>query len=199
MDTSIPADIRDLHQQLDAAEHDAALIVEGLSPEQGVTRPAPGRWCISECLDHLATANRVYLQALREPVPRARERNRRRRGPAKPGWPGRLFIYSLEPPPKFASKRKSPREARPRAAPPLADAYADFVASHAEVRSFLQENADLDLAHIRFTNPFVRVIHFSLATGLHVLIAHERRHLWQAWGVRRVIERPALVAGGAPA
>jgi len=184
----LPADIKDLHQQLDAAERDAALLVAGLSPEQGVTRPAPGRWCISECLDHLATSNRVYLAAMREPLARARERNRRRRGPAKPGWPGRLFIYSLEPPPKFASKRKSPRKARPRAAPPLAVAYADFSASHADVRAFLHENADLDLARIRFTNPFVRVIHFSLATGLHVLTAHERRHLWQAWSVRRTLE-----------
>ena len=28
-------------------------------------------------------------------------------------------------------------------------------------------------------------LRFSLATGLHVLAAHERRHLWQAWNVRR--------------
>jgi len=184
----LPADIRALHHQLDAAERDAALLVAGLSPVQGVTRPAPGRWCISECLDHLATSNRVYLDAMRQPIPRAREGNRLRRGAAKPGWPGRLFIYSLEPPPKFASRRKSPRKARPRAAPSLADAYADFIASHADIRTFLLENADLDLARIRFTNPFVRVIHFSLATGLHVLMAHERRHLWQAWGVRRTQE-----------
>jgi hypothetical protein len=27
-------------------------------------------------------------------------------------------------------------------------------------------------------------VRFSLATGLHVLAAHERRHLWQAWRVR---------------
>jgi hypothetical protein len=47
----------------------------------------------------------------------------------------------------------------------------------------------LDLASIRFRNPFVRTIYFSLATGLHVITAHERRHLFQAWRIRRGIER----------
>ena len=32
-------------------------------------------------------------------------------------------------------------------------------------------------------------VRLSLATGLHVLAAHERRHLWQAWRVRREAER----------
>jgi len=36
------------------------------------------------------------------------------------------------------------------------------------------------------THSYVR---FSLATGLHVISAHERRHLWQAWRVRQPAER----------
>jgi hypothetical protein len=32
-------------------------------------------------------------------------------------------------------------------------------------------------------------VRFSLATGLHVIAAHERRHLWQAWRVRQAAER----------
>jgi hypothetical protein len=56
------------------------------------------------------------------------------------------------------------------------------------VRVFLRENEELDLAKIGFRNPFVPVIRFSLATGLHVIPAHERRHLWQAWRVRRGAE-----------
>ena len=62
------------------------------------------------------------------------------------------------------------------------------MASQDEVRDFLTASADLDLAAIRFPNPFVRRIRFSLATGLHVITAHERRHMWQAWLVRRAAE-----------
>ena len=32
---------------------------------------------------------------------------------------------------------------------------------------------------------------FSLATGLHVIPAHERRHPWRAWQVRRAAEQAA--------
>jgi hypothetical protein len=189
MDADVPPDIRDLQDQLDAAERDAEALVAGLSEEHG-TRPADaGCWSVAECLDHLATGNRVYLRAMQEPADRARARGRHRRRPATPGWVGRLFVRTLEPPPTWWSKRKAPRSIRPRAAPPLAETFASFVASQADVRRFLRANADLDLTGIRFPNPFVAGIRFSLATGFHVIAAHERRHLWQAWRVRRAIER----------
>jgi hypothetical protein len=124
---------------------------------------------------------------MREPTARARALGRGRRGPAKPGWLGALFVGTFEPPPKWWSTLKAPRKIRPRAAPPLADAFAAFMRSHAEARAFLGENADLDLAGALFANPFVPGLRLSLATGLHVLAAHSRRHLWQAWGVRRAM------------
>ena len=74
----------------------------------------------------------------------------------------------------------------PRPSPPLADAESAFFAAHADVVRFLERYAEIDLAGVRFRNPFIPAIHFSLATGLHVLAAHERRHLWQAGNVRGV-------------
>ena len=47
---------------------------------------------------------------------------------------------------------------------------------------------NLDLSGVRFPNPFIPGLRFSLATGLNVITAHERRHLAQAWSVRRVVE-----------
>jgi hypothetical protein len=73
----------------------------------------------------------------------------------------------------------------------LADAFAGFKTSQDQIRAFLRANADLDLTGVRFPNPFVKGLRFSLATGLNVLTAHERRHLWQAWAVRRDVESKA--------
>jgi DinB family protein len=182
---NVPPDIQDLFGQLAAAERDAESLVAGLSEEDGVRRPPNGGWCVAECLDHLATANRVYLVPMREAASRARARGHHRRGPAQPGVIGSLFIWSLEPPPRWWYKVAAPRPIRPRVAPPLGDAFAGFLQSQSDVRAFLGENADLDLAGTRFVNPFVRGVRFSLATGLHVVTAHERRHLWQGWRVRR--------------
>ena len=191
MNASLPVDIRELHEQLDAAERDAEALVAGLSEEQGTGRTDPRSWSVAECLDHLATGNRVYLAAMREPGGRARGSARHRTRPAKPGLVGRLFVAMLEPPPKWWSKLRAPRKILPRASPPLSDSFGSFVASQAEVRAFLLAHADLDLSGVRFPNPFVRGIWFSLATGLHVIAAHERRHLLQAWRVRRALERSA--------
>jgi len=126
---------------------------------------------------------------MQEPANRARARGQHRCRPVKPGWIGQLFVRMLEPPPTWWSRLKSPRSIRPRTAPPLAETFAGFMASHIDVRAFLRVHADLDLTGIRFPNPFVRGIRFNLATGLHVITAHERRHLWQAWRVR--LERAA--------
>jgi hypothetical protein len=184
---SLPADIRELLEQLDAAESDAMELVATVSDEQGARRPRAGSWSIAECLDHLATANRVYVRAMQESAARARMRGSPRRGPAIPGWIGRWFVNYLEPPPRWWSMRRAPRSIRPGAAG-LKEALASFLASQGDVRAFLRAHADLDLARVRFRNPFIRGVRFSLATGLHVIAAHERRHLWQARRVRQAID-----------
>jgi hypothetical protein len=186
MDASAP-DIKDLEDQLDAAERDAQALAAGLAEERGGWHAETGSWSVAECLDHLATTNRVYLHPMKELAIRAREQGRFRRGPAAPGFVGRWFVRTMEPPVK-APFRMKPRIVEPRAAAPLANAFASFRTSQDEVRAFLREYADLDLAGVRFSNPFVRGIRFSLATGLHVITAHERRHMWQAWRVRRAAE-----------
>ncbi len=188
MEAIVPPDIKDLQDQLEAAGREAELLVAGLSEEEGIRRPEAGAWSVAECLDHLATGNRIYLGAMQEPVERARREGRYRRRPARPGVVGRLFARSLEPPPAWWSHLKAPRKIRPRPAPPLGETFTGYMASLAGARAFLHANADLDLAGIRFPNPFIHGIRFSLATGFHVLAAHARRHLWQAWRVRRAIE-----------
>lgn len=184
-------DIHSLEVSLDAAEQDARSVVTQLGDDLGGWRPAPNAWSVAQCLDHLAVSNRVYLKAMEGPVARAREQGRVRRGPAVPGLIGRWFVRQLEPPVKARRRSRAPRLIVPRHEPALQDAFTSFCASQADVRAFLRMVADLDLARIRFPNPFIRGVRFSMATGLHVIVAHERRHVWQAWRVRRAAETAA--------
>ena len=177
-------EIEMLAVELDANERDARALVEGLTEAQGTARQAPDAWSVAECLDHLATANRVYLEAMRQPAAAALSGGRMRRRPALPGAIGGWFARSLEPPVKRGRKTKAPAKIRPRVGPPLADAFVAFLASQNDVRAFLQTYSGIDLASVRFPNPFIPWVRFSLATGLHVITAHERRHLWQAQRAR---------------
>src|SRR6516164_7226571 len=131
MDASAP-DIKDLEDQLDAAERDARALVADLAEERGGWRAETGSWSVAKCLDHLARANRVYLQAMKAPAIRAHEQGRFRRGPATPGFVGRWFVRTMEPPVK-APFRMKPRIVEPRAAAPLANAFASFRTSQDEV------------------------------------------------------------------
>ena len=188
-----PADIQALEDALNAVERDARKLVEGLTDEQGIWRADPASWSVAECLDHLATADRVYLQAMQPAAERALAQGRRRQGPAQPGLIGGWFVRTLEPPAKRYSRLKAPRIIRPRISPALSDAVAQFLVSHEAALAFLRKYAEIDLAGVRFPNPFIRGVRFSLATGLHVIAAHERRHLWQAWRVRQAAERAVAV------
>ena len=179
------ADIRTLEAALDAVDDDARRLLDGLTAEQGIWRPSPDTWSIAHCLDHLATANGVYLRAMERIAADALARGRRRRRPALPGVIGGWFARSLDAPVKPRFKMKAPAKIVPREAPPLADAAAQFFASQDLVRAFLRKYADIDLAGVHFPNPFIPGVRFSLATGLHVIAAHDRRHIWQAWNVRK--------------
>jgi hypothetical protein len=104
----------------------------------------------------------------------------------RPGRIGAWFVAKLEPPPKI--RIKAPAVIRPQSAMPLAEAFAGFLEQQQLVTAFLRTNRDLDLTRILYANPFVRGLRFSVATGLHIIAAHERRHLWQAWQARRAAE-----------
>lgn len=187
-------DIATLERAFAAAEDDAHALVHGLSDAHATWRAEPDSWSVAECLDHLATSNRVYLRAMQAPADRALAGGRRRRGPARPGLIGAWFVRLLEPPVTPLFRGKAPQKIRPRPSPSLADALAQFLTSQREVVTFLQRYAELDLAGVLFPNPFIRGVRFRLATGLHVVAAHERRHLWQAWRVRRAAEQHLAAA-----
>lgn len=183
------SDIEALEAAYDAAERDTETLVKGLDEKRGTWRPAPDSWSVAECLDHLATANLVYLTAMRPPAERALREGRQRRRRAEPGLIGGWFVRSLEPPVKPGRRLKAPAKIRPKQGPRLDDSIDRFLQSQGEVRAFLRTYAGIDLPGVRFPNPFIRGVRFSLATGLHVIAAHERRHLWQAWRVRQAAER----------
>jgi hypothetical protein len=186
--TELLPDIATLRGELDTAEHDARLLVQNLGEERGSWRAEANSWSVAQCLDHVAAANQIYLCAMNGPAIRARAAGQMRRRPALPGFVGRWFVTKMEPSVKQSVKTKAPRKIKPGSSPLLADAFGRFLRSQDEIREFIRTNSDLDLASIRFPNPLVPGIRFSIATGLHVITAHERRHLEQAWGVRRAAE-----------
>jgi hypothetical protein len=181
---SLPPDLHALIAELDAIERDADALVTPLSDEQFNWPPAPGAWSVGQCIAHLNAINAIYMGSIERAVAEARAAGRSRRGPIASTWIGRRFIASMEPPPRL--RTKSPRPARPRDDyRHKAEVWPEFVRFHAHARAAIASMADVDLNRATFGNPFLgRWVRMRVGTGLRIITAHERRHVWQAWRVR---------------
>jgi hypothetical protein len=172
--------------QLLSIRQDAPGIIAKLSDEQANWRPAPGRWSIAECLGHLNETARESTQRLDDALGPARKSGLTSQGPfSYPLWE-RLFVQSLEPPPRFrarTSKALSPP--RDLAA---ADVLREFLEWQDGFAERLRQADGLDLRRVRVKSPVAGWLRYSLGTAFRVFLAHERRHIWQARQVRQELE-----------
>jgi DinB superfamily len=174
-----PAALLSVLSGLESAEKRASEIIARTSTTQANWRPNSGRsWSIVQCLSHLARTNRIYAAAMTEAVARDDVRSKLASQGISPGLFGAWFIRSMEPPVRTRMKARS--KVYPLAQADPNEALAEFVDSHKPVRSVIETASDMDVNRIRFKNPFVPFVRFTVGTGLLVISAHDRRHLWQA-------------------
>ena len=167
--------------ELHASDRRASDLARGLSLPQLNWRASPGTWSVGQCLQHLLTANDVYLPPIAaalagrpvSPVPEI-----------TPGWFGRWFIAAyIEPSSPSRRRGRAPGKIAP-AAEVGADVLDRFLKSNDTARDLVRRAAAHDVNRIRFVNPFIPVIRFTVGTGLEIIWRHQRRHLLQAEGIR---------------
>jgi hypothetical protein len=61
---------------------------------------------------------------------------------------------------------------------------------HAGLIDRVRRSSGLDLGRIKFRSPLIPLLRLSLGTWFQFLLAHERRHLWQARQVRQELRFP---------
>jgi uncharacterized damage-inducible protein DinB len=54
-------EMKDVAGQLESARAELVVVVSGLTEEQARTRPAPDRWSVLECLEHVSSVERRFL------------------------------------------------------------------------------------------------------------------------------------------
>jgi len=89
----------------------------------------------------------------------------------------------MEPPPKqkFRAFRKiQPKPSQYRSEEVL----SHFLSEQEDLAKFVSDSRQLDLGRIRFWNPFLKGVLFTVSSGLLLIGAHNRRHLWQAERVK---------------
>jgi hypothetical protein len=180
--SALPEDLRELVEELLAVEQDAEALVDALDDEQFNWSPAPRTWSIAQCLEHLNVTNTRYFTALADAVERARQAGYTRRGPIDSTWVGRRFVALLEPP--VRSRLRAPGAIRPVPRRHKAEVWPEFVRQHTHMRSCVAGWRTVDLNRAVFKNPLGPFGSLRAGTGLKIIAAHDRRHVWQASRVR---------------
>ena len=175
-DPGLPAWSVRLIDELDTTDRRANDLARGLSPEQLNWKPAEDLWSVGQCLQHLYAANEVYLPAI------ANALDDRPPSPVQditPGWFGRWFIRTyIEPSPR-GKRARAPRTIAPaqHIDPSVLDL---FLRSNDVARDLVRRAGAYNINRIRFANPFIPLLRFTVGTGLEIVWRHQRRHLLQA-------------------
>lgn len=61
-----PQEMKDVAGQLESGRADLNVVVSSLTEEQARTKPAPDRWSVLECLEHVSLVERRFLGMVRE-------------------------------------------------------------------------------------------------------------------------------------
>ncbi len=168
-----------------AGEADA--LVAPLTEAQFNWRPAPDRWSIAECIDHLNVTARQYLPQLDESIAEGLRRGLYGHGPFTHDLIGRLFVRTMEPPARI--RISTPESFKPVELRSRSEIMAGFRAYQVQFIDRLRQASGLDLRRAKVGSPASRWIKMSLNSAFALMVAHERRHLWQA---QRVMAAPGF-------
>lgn len=163
-------------RQLSASANE---LIARFNMNQLTWQPGAGeRWSILECLDHLAISTEVYLDAMEPAISDARSADASGSTFRTAGGPSAWFTRSLEPPP--SRRLHAPGKIRPRPTLKPEGIPLKFRSAMDRVSTLVASTSGKDLNSVRFRNPLVPLIRFTVSNGFLIIAAHGRRHLWQA-------------------
>jgi hypothetical protein len=170
-----------LVSELDAADRRAESIAKALRPEQLNWQPRPGVWSVGQCLEHLYITNEVYLTPISAAL---NERQRAVVREIRLGPFSRWFIRNYIAPNPEGARARAPRKIEP-AKIVKPDILAAFLRSNQAARELVSRASEYDVNALRFKNPFIPLLRFTVGAGLEIISKHQSRHLLQAEGVMR--------------
>ncbi len=171
-------ELTSLVSQATAIADDAQKVFGGLSVDQLNWKPAPERWSVGQCFDHLITTNSGYLPIIDDVLQGRKKSSVWQKLPFVPGLFGKLLIKSLDP--SQARKIKAPKKFEPSQSNVSGGIINDFVTQQSSVMEKMRATANLDLERIVITSPAAAVVTYSLMDAYRIIVVHERRHFQQA-------------------
>jgi hypothetical protein len=147
-------------------------------PEKLVLQPAPGKWSVTEVIEHLNIYGRHYLPQLEKALDTS---TRPANASYQSGWLGNYFTNSMLPKPgnRIANKMKTPTMARPSADLDPKKVIDEFEQQEIFLLELLHKARAVDLSGQRIPISIAPFIKLKMGDIFRFLIAHHQRHFVQ--------------------
>jgi DinB family protein len=169
-----------------AIEAELEQLTADLTESQFQAPPRTGGWSVGHCLEHLILTGNAFLArwdaALATP-----KNGRRIDGPFTYSWWWRSVLQFADAHSRL--KVKTTRAFVPCSRRPKDDTVRRFLRMHRDVEQRLRACEGVDTKRIKVPSPFISWIQFPLGVSFDLVLAHERRHLWQARQVREQLAK----------
>ena len=176
------AAVEGLLTQLLAIDQDLPGLVNGLSTTQFNWHPSPDRWSIGQCVEHLNITTERYLPVLRQAQADARAKGRLGSGPFALGFFEHWFRRTMEPPPRRRMRARAGFAVTAQLDPVAT--LERFQALNRQFGECIRQADGIDLGAVKVRSQFGPISWTMNGTFL-LLLAHQRRHIWQARQVRK--------------
>jgi hypothetical protein len=177
------AELESYQDQLLSIRQDATGLMSGLTGAQFNWQPEPKRWSMAGCFDHLnLSAAKLFIPKIDAAIAGARAQHLESTGPFVYSAFERWCVRTNDAPPR--RRFKTPRAVRPAPTRPLDAVRAEFLRWQDELDTRLRAADGLDLRRAKQQSP-IPLVKWSLGTYFQLMLAHERRHIWQAREVRQ--------------
>ena len=174
---SATAHLDGLRTRLDSIDAAVRGLLVPLADDARLRRPAPDRWGVADCFEHLIATGQAYHPIVRAVLDADRIglSESHRRASYRPTWFGGWFVRTAsEGGPRL-------RTFRTFAPPPAhADAPERFLSQQTELRALLDDARGRDLRALRVRSPALPLLTLRLGECLAMLVGHQERHLKQA-------------------
>ena len=177
-----------------AIEADLRRLMADLTEAQFHAPPRLGGWSVGHCVEHLILTGKAFLPRWDAALRQARGEDRRPVQKFPYGWWQRAALRLAEDPTRL--KRRTAAECSPYARFSIEDTLMRFLGMHRQFTRRVVGAGELDVRRIKVKSPFSPFMRYTLGFSFDLVLAHERRHLRQAWEVRREVSARVTTIGG---
>jgi len=179
-----PTLLQSLYQQVDLLLKTANDQFVSAPEEVLLRQPAPGKWSVAQCLDHLNAYSRFYIPVVEKAI-QAKLTGSLTPAPSpvfKSGWLGDYFTKMMTPKTdgQPGMKMQAPKAYRPLADLDPKQVVPEFIEWQERMKKVLEQANLVNLQSIKIPTTLGNWLKFSLGDTFRFVIAHEQRHMAQA-------------------